>query len=170
MKNLHLLRENTGHAGEGQKSLKRATAIIGMAPDLDPTTWDHREQDRYGLGKVRPLEQFYKLFLIDAKARKSVQLCPFVETGLMHQEFQPHLRSDGLGINYGELLDYNTMEHLRPKIQKRLDTAELKVVNAMNAESKTELSTAITEAERMGLGVLKPAIMDQAREALRAMK
>lgn len=48
-------RENSGHAGEGQKSLRRATAVIGMAPDLDPSTWDHSELDRYGLGKGKDI-------------------------------------------------------------------------------------------------------------------
>ena len=44
-------RENSAkHAGEGQKSLRRGTAIIGMAPDLDPQSWDHSEIDKYGLG------------------------------------------------------------------------------------------------------------------------
>lgn len=43
-------RENSGHAGEGIKSLKRATAIIGMAPDINENEWDHREVQRYGLG------------------------------------------------------------------------------------------------------------------------
>jgi hypothetical protein len=39
------------HKGEGQRSLRRATAVIGMAPDIDPSTYDHSETDRYGLGK-----------------------------------------------------------------------------------------------------------------------
>lgn len=29
----------------------RATALIGMAPDIDPKTYDHSEIDRYGTGK-----------------------------------------------------------------------------------------------------------------------
>ena len=50
-KKIHMFWENSEvHKGEGQKSLRRATAVIGMAPDLDPTTWDHSELDRYGLG------------------------------------------------------------------------------------------------------------------------
>ena len=69
------------HKGEGQKSLRRATAVIGMAPDLDPTTYNHEELDRYGIGKVRSLALFYKLFLIDAQQRTAVQLCPFVTSG-----------------------------------------------------------------------------------------
>ena len=54
-----------------------------MAPDIDPGTWDHSELDKYGLGKVRELSLFYKLFLIDPKERVAVQLCPFVKTGIV---------------------------------------------------------------------------------------
>ena len=100
------------HKGEGQKSLRRATAVIGMAPDLDPTTYNHEELDRYGIGKVRKLDLFYKLFLIDAQNRKAVQLCPFVTTGDMHREFQKHLRPDGLGLDYAYLEDFNTKAEL----------------------------------------------------------
>lgn len=45
-----ITRENSGHGGAGDRSLRRATAVIGMAPDINPATWDHREIDRYGLG------------------------------------------------------------------------------------------------------------------------
>ena len=49
-------RENSPtHAGEGQKSLRRGTAVIGMAPDLDPMTWDHSEIEKYGLGSGKLL-------------------------------------------------------------------------------------------------------------------
>ena len=100
------------HKGEGQKSLRRATAVIGMAPDLDPTTYNHEELDRYGIGNVRKLDLFYKLFLIDAPNRKAVQLCPFVTTGDMHREFQKHLRPDGLGLDYSYLEDFDTKAEL----------------------------------------------------------
>lgn len=100
------------HKGEGQKSLRRATALIGMAPDLDPTSYEHAESDRYGVGKERALTLFYKLFLIDPKARKAVQLCPFVQTGIMHKEFQKFLRPDGLGIDYSFLEDFSTQAEL----------------------------------------------------------
>jgi hypothetical protein len=48
------------HIGNGQKSLMRATAVIGMAPDLKPEDWDHSELDKYGLGKG----EFLLIFLI----------------------------------------------------------------------------------------------------------
>ena len=55
-KKIHMFWENSEkHKGEGQKSLKRSMAIIGMAPDLDPSTWDHAEMNRYGLGRGRAL-------------------------------------------------------------------------------------------------------------------
>ena len=28
----------------------RATAVIGMAPDIDPDSYDHSELGRYGIG------------------------------------------------------------------------------------------------------------------------
>jgi len=38
------------HKGEAQKSLRRSMAVIGMALDINPTTWDHSETSKYGLG------------------------------------------------------------------------------------------------------------------------
>jgi hypothetical protein len=115
-------RENSvAHRGEGQKSLRRGTAVIGMAPDLDPSTWDHSELEKYGLGNVRELSLFYKLFLIDAQARSAVQLCPFVKSGVMHRNFQKFLRSDGLGIDYGRLTNFDTRNFLPNKGLKKTD-------------------------------------------------
>ena len=56
--------------------------MIGMARDIDPSTWDHREIERYGVGTVRDKDLFYKLFLIDPIKRKATQLCPFVKSGI----------------------------------------------------------------------------------------
>eukprot|EP01035_Chromulina_nebulosa_P021022 gene21022-27245_t len=113
-KKIHMFWENSrGHQGEGQKSLRRATGIIGMAPDVDPKTWDHTEEDRYGLGTVRPLELFYKVFLIDPVERKAFPLCPFVRSGKMHKSFQKYLRPDRLGIDYSKLTDFDTKSVIR---------------------------------------------------------
>jgi hypothetical protein len=79
-----------------------------MAPDLDPSTYEHAEEQKYGLGAVRKLDLFYKLFLVDPVKRKAVQLCPFVRSGKMHKEFQKHLRSDGMGIDYSRLEHFDT--------------------------------------------------------------
>jgi hypothetical protein len=112
-KKIPMFWENSqAHKGEGQKSLRRATAVIGMAPDLDPTTYNHEELDRYGVGSVRSLDLFYKLFLIDPLARKATQLCPFVAGGAMHHEFQKYLRPDGLGIDYSFLADFDSRSEI----------------------------------------------------------
>ena len=95
------------HQGEGQKSLKRSMAIISMAPDIDPADWDHTDEKKYGIGNVRSVELFYKLFKIDTSERRAVPLCPFVHTGIMHRTFQKYLRDDGLGIDYSKLEDFD---------------------------------------------------------------
>lgn len=56
---IHMFWENSAkHQGEGKKSLARATSIIHMAPDIDPASWDHTEEQRYGLGTGK-LFMFY---------------------------------------------------------------------------------------------------------------
>ncbi|CAK9251538.1 unnamed protein product [Sphagnum jensenii] len=39
------------HEYAGVKSLKRATAVIGMAPDISPDSYDHTDLDMYGIGR-----------------------------------------------------------------------------------------------------------------------
>ena len=97
------------HKGEGQRSLKRSMVVVGMARgQIDPGSWNHAEIDKYGVGKVRDLQTFYKTFLIDVPKGEAYQLCPFVRLGGMHRKFQPHLAKNGLGINYGELQGFDT--------------------------------------------------------------
>jgi hypothetical protein len=86
-----------------------------MSPGLDQTTYDHSEEKKYGIGKVRELSLFYKLFLIDPNGRKATQLCPFVQTGIMHREFQKYLQPDHIGIDYNFLEDFDTAAELKRK-------------------------------------------------------
>lgn len=70
-------------------------------------SWDHVDEDIYGLGSVRTPEKFYELFGIDV-VKKTVEghLCTFVSDGAkMHKLFTPHLRKDGMGIDYTNI-DY----------------------------------------------------------------
>lgn len=101
------------HVGEADKSLKRSMSLIQLAPGVDSSEWDHTEEERYGLGKVRDVKIFYRIFLIDhyvLNRSTTVPLCPFVDTGYMHRDFMPHLRPDGLGIDYNTLQSYDTRE------------------------------------------------------------
>lgn len=59
------------------------------------------DSDVSGLGSVRTSEQFDKCFGIHMKEHITEQrLCEFVVSGNMHDEFVPHLRSNGMGIDY----------------------------------------------------------------------
>lgn len=70
------------------------------------SSWDHTEEDVYGLGNVRTPEQLMRLLGIDVpNLQMQGHLCQFVNRGTMHQLFVPHLRDDGMGINY-DALDY----------------------------------------------------------------
>ena len=159
-------RENTGHAGMGQNSLKRGTAVIGMAPDLDPTTWDHSELERYGLGTVRDVALFYKLFLIEPKERRATQLCPFVKSGVMHKAFQPFLREDGLGLDYSHLVDYDTRTALENHLLSQHPYWEKQIRLHIANRQKEGLRYDISNAERIGLAKKKPELMEEARKVL----
>lgn len=148
------------------KSLKRGTAVIGMAPDLAEDAWDHSELDRYGLGKVRSTELFYKLFLIDTAARKATQLCPFVKSGLMHKAFQPYLRSDGNGIDYSQLENYDTRTVLENHLLSQHPYWEKQIKMFIQSKQKDSLRYAMGMAERIGLGKKKPELIEEARKIL----
>ena len=165
-KKVHMFWENTGHAGMGQNSLKRGTAVIGMAPDLPDNAWDHSELDRYGLGKVRSTELFYKLFLIDPRARKATQLCPFVKSGLMHKAFQPYLRPDGNGIDYSHLENYDTKTVLEKHLLSQHPYWEKQIITLIRSKQKDSLRYAMSNAERIGLAEKKPDLMNEARKVL----
>jgi hypothetical protein len=150
----------------GQNSLKRGTAVIGMAPDLDPASWDHSELERYGLGSVRDVQLFYKLFLIDTQARKATQLCPFVKSGLMHKAFQPYLRPDGLGIDYTNLENYDTRTVLEKHLLSQHPYWEKQINQFMASKQKDSLRYALSNAERIGLDKKKPELIAAARKVL----
>ena len=162
-KKIPMFWENTGHAGMGQNSLKRGTAVIGMAPDLEASAWDHSELERYGLGTARPVELFYKLFLIDTKARKATQLCPFVKSGLMHKAFQPYLRPDGLGIDYNQLTNYDTRTVLENHLLSQHPYWEKQIKKYIEVKDRGSLRYAIGMAERIGLAAKKPALIEEAK-------
>jgi hypothetical protein len=81
--------------------MARLLGIVHMNPEVDPASWDHTEEVRYGLGGVRTPEQFYDYFGIDVmKKTTEGHLCRFVEDGRMHKEWSQLLRKDGMGIDY----------------------------------------------------------------------
>ena len=97
--------ENTSqYAGAGVKAMYRLLGVVHMNPEIDPSQWDHTEEDKYGLGGVRTPELFYDTFGIDVvKKVTEHHLCRFVETGKMHKEFNAFLRPDGMGVDYSQI-------------------------------------------------------------------
>eukprot|EP00633_Aureoumbra_lagunensis_P004009 CAMPEP_0197318572 /NCGR_PEP_ID=MMETSP0891-20130614/51640_1 /TAXON_ID=44058 ORGANISM="Aureoumbra lagunensis, Strain CCMP1510" /NCGR_SAMPLE_ID=MMETSP0891 /ASSEMBLY_ACC=CAM_ASM_000534 /LENGTH=530 /DNA_ID=CAMNT_0042809113 /DNA_START=154 /DNA_END=1746 /DNA_ORIENTATION=- len=99
--------------GDGQRSLKRLTALIGMAPDVHD--YDRIHADLYGLGTKRNVSTFYHLFLINVFNRTAQPLCRFVETGAMHKEYIKALRPDGMGIDYSQI-NFDTQHFLDQRL------------------------------------------------------
>jgi len=103
----HFWENSNQYAGTGKKAMARLLGIVHMNPEVDPSTWDHTEEDIYGLGSVRTPEKFYSLFGIDVvKKTMEGHLCMLVDEGQgkMHKMFTPKLRKDGMGINYDEII------------------------------------------------------------------
>eukprot|EP00560_Eucampia_antarctica_P007781 CAMPEP_0197828214 /NCGR_PEP_ID=MMETSP1437-20131217/4848_1 /TAXON_ID=49252 ORGANISM="Eucampia antarctica, Strain CCMP1452" /NCGR_SAMPLE_ID=MMETSP1437 /ASSEMBLY_ACC=CAM_ASM_001096 /LENGTH=611 /DNA_ID=CAMNT_0043429377 /DNA_START=40 /DNA_END=1875 /DNA_ORIENTATION=+ len=93
------------YRGTGIKAMKRLLGIVNMNPEVPRSTWDHSEEERYGLGGVRTTQKFYETFGIDVVNKVTEHnLCKFVN-GQMHNMFIKHLRSDGMGVDYDKI-DY----------------------------------------------------------------
>jgi len=90
------------YQGVAMAAMKRLNAIIGMA-DHDPHEWQHEDEEKYGLGKVRDTAKFFKTFGIHTET-KTVEkhLCRFVGQPMM-KEFLPALRENGMGIDYDKI-------------------------------------------------------------------
>lgn len=81
------------------KSRKHLYSLIGLGTNHEDTI-----PQEYGLGAVREITKFFTLFGIHASEKVTEdRLCEFVVTGNMHDEFAPHLRHDGMGIDYSQI-------------------------------------------------------------------
>jgi [Skp1-protein]-hydroxyproline N-acetylglucosaminyltransferase len=97
-KNIPLFWENNNlYTGVGVRAMKRLNCIIGMAKHDD---WQRDDEEKYGLGKVRTLEKYFKTFGIHPEIQKVEQhLCRFVGKP-MQKEFLPVLRPNRMGLDY----------------------------------------------------------------------
>lgn len=101
-KKVKLFWENSNmYRGAGEKAMQRLNGIIRMIPE-DQKYFDAEEQ-KYGLGKVRTTEKFFKTFGIHTETQTvEDNLCKFVGKPMMN-EFKPHLRANGMGIDYSKI-------------------------------------------------------------------
>jgi [Skp1-protein]-hydroxyproline N-acetylglucosaminyltransferase len=110
----HKFWENeTLYRGALEKSTARMNGITGLVPDNRKWLRSHNtagttigpsyfnvDEDKYGIGQVRPREQYFRVFGIDPELGKvQATLCDFVRE-TMTPLFSTHLRSDGMGIDY----------------------------------------------------------------------
>jgi hypothetical protein len=103
------------YRGAGKKAMQRLNGIIGLIPPN--VQYFDAEEKRYGLGKVRTTEKFYKTFGIHTDTQTvEKHLCRFVGKPMM-REFLPHLRPDGMGIDYSKI-DYEFVDPVPPKKKK----------------------------------------------------
>ena len=89
----------------GKGAMARLLGIVHMNPEVPRDSWNHKEEDVYGIGAVRTPEKFYEMFGIDVE-KKTIEghLCSFVhEGGRMHNMLVPKLRPDGMGIDYSDV-------------------------------------------------------------------
>jgi len=97
--------ENSNHhQGSLKKAMRRLAGTIGMLPAGSST----EDVGPYGLGAVRPMEQFYKIYNIDPKEHTAnvEGLCKYTNSGKLHRKITPLLKEGGGPIDYGKLGDW----------------------------------------------------------------
>lgn len=135
--------------------MSRLLGIIHMNPETDPKTWDHTDEEIYGIGGVRTPEKFFELYGIDVvKKTAEGNLCSFVDKngGPMHSMFTPHLRKDGMGIDYSGI-DFKWVdpEAARALADRRRQIAEeLKEKMERKAQEQPAQAEAAEEEEEEG--------------------
>jgi hypothetical protein len=145
-------------------------ALVKMAPDLDPKTYDHKDEAQYGLGKVRKVEEFYRLMGLDVRKKVVVpELCKWVKSGAMHRAFAPALRPDGKGIDYDSgFEEFSAAKAVGDILATLRANAEAHIQAALAKNKPAALTAALDEAKRAK--TVDPALMEKARAALAKLK
>jgi hypothetical protein len=109
----HKFWENdTLYVGALEKATARLSGITGMLGDRKREYY-RVDEEKYGLGHVRDKTQYYQTFGIHPETRTvEDHLCNFVQE-TMHRQFSPHLREDGMGIDYSQI-DFEFKDTLTP--------------------------------------------------------
>ena len=140
-----------------------------MAPDLDPSSYDHKDEELYGLGDVRPVEEFYRLFGMNVRRKSMVpELCKFVKSAVMHKTFSPALRPSGKGIDFAGFKDFDVGQVIESELNKLRTAAETHIRNAMKNRRPGQIAAGLDEAKRARLK--NSALMEQARALLAELR
>ncbi|KAJ8601587.1 hypothetical protein CTAYLR_010138 [Chrysophaeum taylorii] len=131
------------------ESLKRLTALIGMAPDV--RDYDATDAQKYGLGTKRRVEDFYRLFLVNTLDRKAQPLCKFVKTGVMHRAFSRWRLPDG-SVDYSRLADFDTAAAIKTELDTNWRPRALNALQkALDHNERAWLENALDIAKRAEL-------------------
>jgi len=111
-KNVKLFWENSNNFnGVEAKAMKRLNGIIGMVREQDKNDFYHEDEQKYGLGKLRTPEKFYRTFGIHLNTQTvEHHLCSFVGKP-MKEVLSPALRENRMGLDYSKI----TYEFVDPK-------------------------------------------------------
>ncbi|KAL7532820.1 hypothetical protein ACHAXR_004893, partial [Thalassiosira sp. AJA248-18] len=106
-KNVPMFWENTStYSLSAIYGMNRLNAIIHMeSPSINGETkeWMRTDEMKYGIGKVRALQQFFDIFGIHVeKQTVEKHLCRFVGRP-MQKEFMPFLRTNEMGLDYDRI-------------------------------------------------------------------
>jgi len=84
-------------------AMRRLKGLIGTNPEIKPDQWNHIEESKYGIGKVRTTVKYFETFGIHPQ-NKTVEkgLCSFVNMD-MHLQFFGALRKNKMGLNYNQI-------------------------------------------------------------------
>lgn len=102
-KKISLFWENQNlYPGSAVEGMKRLNGIIGMGDPEDVDKYYKGQEEFYGLGKARPRDKFFQLYGIHTDTKMvEDHLCTFVGKPMM-EKFKPHLRANGMGIDFTE--------------------------------------------------------------------
>eukprot|EP00536_Pseudo-nitzschia_multiseries_P016117 jgi/Psemu1/220210/e_gw1.1021.25.1 len=120
---IKLFWENSNlYPGAAIQGMKRLNGIIGTGDPGD--VYYDAEEKEYGLGKVRPKEQFYKLYGIHTDTQTvEDNLCRFVGKP-MQSMFKPFLRKNRMGIDFSNVgFEYKNEKGKSTKTKKRDDVS-----------------------------------------------
>lgn len=88
----------------------------------------------------------------------------------MHRDFQPHLRPDGMGIDYSHLLNYDTYSKLEGHFARQHPQFERQLRTAIQKSEIAALEDAIKGAERVQLQRKNPDLIAQAKQVLQDLR
>ena len=85
------------------KSMLRCNGAIGFG-NTNNERWDKAELDTYGIGNVRTPALFYKLFGIDTEHMTVKDMCSFMTSGKLHDQYLNYTNV-AFGVNYSKFLE-----------------------------------------------------------------